>query len=150
MFIKKGRVTIYICIIALTLPLVITSINSQKNLEKNNGNSCEFILDSQLLKRPKMGYLYVYDREIVNLGGRITVIIGKITINGETQRDIIFDRVEFWIDRTIMSRDHRPPYEYTYDEETIGWHTLRMIAYLGERTLTDDLRAFIYNTGKRT
>ena len=148
MFIKKWKVTTYIIMLALLSPLVISSMNAQRNTEDNRSEICECILDSQLLKRPKMGYLYVQDREVVNLGGRVTVIIGKITINGEARRDITFDRMEFWIDRTIMSRDQRPPYEYIYDEKTIGWHTIKVIAYIGERTLTDDLRAFIYNTSR--
>ena len=148
MKIKKWRILAFVSLVIMIFPLIGTSIASHDIHEKDTDSHREVTYDLPLICRPKMGYLYVQDREVVSLGGRVTVIIGKITINGETRRDITFDRMEFWIDRTIMSRDQRPPYEYIYDEKTIGWHTIKVIAYIGERTLTDDLRAFIYNTSR--
>jgi|GEM_PF-6959770 len=149
MNIKKWRRVTYVSVLIMILPLIATSITSQGNHAENNDNPSELTYDAKLISRPKMGYLYVHDREIVDLGGRVTVIIGKITISCETKRDIIFDRVEFWIDRNPMARDLQPPYRYTWNDEMVGWHTLRVIAYIDERTLTDDLQAFIYNTGRK-
>lgn len=148
MNLKKWRGVTYVSVLIMILPLTAISITSQGSHVESTDNSNELTYDAKLISRPKMGYLYVQDREVVNLGGRVTVIIGKITISCETRRDIIFDRVEFWIDRKPMARDLQPPYRYTWNEETVGWHTLRVIAYVGERTLIDDLQAFIYNMGR--
>ncbi len=107
-------------------------------------------LDGSLIVKPKVGYLYVHDREVVALGGRITVIIGQITITAQTQRDVQLDRVEFWINREVKNSDPRPPYEWTWNEKTVGWNTLKVIAYKGDRSSSDDMTAFVYNVGRMT
>jgi hypothetical protein len=149
MYIKKWRTLAFVSLAIMILPLMVISIDSHDIHENNNDSHSGVTYDLPLICRPKMGYLYVQDREIVNLGGRVTVVIGKITISCETRRDILFDRVEFWIDRDCKDQDRQPPYVYTWNEETIGWHILRVIAYKGERTLTDDLQAFFYNTERK-
>jgi hypothetical protein len=123
-------------IVAMLCPPFINAFNSSEEI--NLGDS--------LIVKPKVGYLYVHDREVVPLGGRVTVIIGQITLIANSRGDIRFDRVEFWVNREIKNRDSRPPYEWTWNERTIGWNTLRIIAFKGERTISDDMKAFVYNT----
>ena len=126
-----------IAVLTIMLPQVI-----------NANNFKETNLDDSLITRPKTGYLYVHDREVTPLGGRITVIIGQITIAAHSRRDIVFDKVEFWIGREIKNRAVRPPYEWTWNERTIGWQIIRIIAYKGDRTIADELTAFVYNIGR--
>lgn len=125
-----------LAIVAMLCPPFINAFNASE--EMNLGDS--------LLVKPKMGYLYVHDREVGPLGGRVTVIIGHITLIAQSREDVRFDRVEFWINRDIKNRDSSPPYEWTWNERTIGWNTLRVIAYKGDRTISDDVKAFVYNT----
>ena len=125
-----------LAIAAMLCPPLINAFNASE--ETNLGDS--------LIMKPKVGYLYVHDREVVPLGGRVTVIIGQITLIAQSRGDIRFDRVEFWVNREIKNRDSRPPYEWTWNERTIGWNTLRVIAVKGDRTIADDVKAFVYNT----
>ena len=125
-----------LAIAAMLCPPLINAFNASE--ETNLGDS--------LIMKPKVGYLYVHDREVVPLGGRVTVIIGQITLIAQSRGDIRFDRVEFWVNREIKNRDSRPPYEWTWNERTIGWNTLRVIALKGDRTIADDVKAFVYNT----
>ena len=125
-----------LAISAMLCPPLINAFNASE--ETNLGDS--------LIMKPKVGYLYVHDREVVPLGGRVTVIIGQITLIAQSRGDIRFDRVEFWVNREIKNRDSRPPYEWTWNERTIGWNTLRVIAVKGDRTIADDVKAFVYNT----
>jgi len=137
----KAITIVEILVIAPMLcSLVINACNSSE--EMNLGDS--------LIVRPKVGYLYLHDREVVPLGGRVTVIIGQITLIAQSRGDVRFDKVEFWINREIKNRDSRPPYEWTWNERTVGWDTLRVIAYKGDRTISDDVKAFVYNTGRMT
>ena len=137
----KAITIVEILVIAPMLcALVINACNSSE--EMNLGDS--------LIVRPKVGYLYLHDREVVPLGGRVTVIIGQITLIAQSRGDVRFDKVEFWINREIKNRDSRPPYEWTWNERTVGWDTLRVIAYKGDRTISDDVKAFVYNTGRMT
>jgi hypothetical protein len=125
-----------VAIAAMLCPPVVTAFTVSE----------EMSLGDSLIVKPKEGYLYVHDREVGPLGGRVTVIIGHITLSAQSRENIRFDRVEFWINRDIKSRDSSPPYEWTWNQKTIGWNTLRAIAYKGERTLSDDVKAFVYNT----
>jgi len=128
-----------LAIVAMLCPPFINAFNASEEID----------LGDSLMVKPKGGYLYVHDREIVPLGGRITVIIGQITLIVQSREDVRFDRVEFWVNREIKNRDSRPPYEWTWNERTIGWNTLRVIAVKGERTISDDVKAFVYNTEGR-
>jgi hypothetical protein len=137
----NGKTTIIVEILviaAMLCPPVINAFNFSEEI--NVGDS--------LIVRPKVGYLYVHDREVVPLGGRVTVIIGQITLIAQSRGDVRFDKVEFWINREIKNRDSRPPYEWTWNERTVGWNTLRVIAYKEDRTILDDVKAFVYNTGR--
>lgn len=125
-------------IAAMLCPLAINACNSSE--EQNLGES--------LIVRPKVGYLYLHDREVVPLGGRVTVIIGQITLIAQPRGDARFDKIEFWINREIKNSDSKAPYEWTWNERTVGWNTLRVIAYKGDRTISDDMKAFVYNTGR--
>ena len=137
---KTTRIVEILVIVAMLCPPVINAVNSSE--EMNVGDA--------LIVRPKVGYLYVHDREVVPLGGRVTVIIGQITLIAQSRGEVRFDKVEFWINCEIKNRDPRPPYEWTWNERTVGWDTLRVIAYKGDRTISDDMKAFVYNTGRMT
>ena len=127
-----------VVIVAMLCPPFINAFNTSEMMD----------LGDSLIVKPKVGYLYVHDREVVPLGGRVTVIIGQITLIAQSRGDVRFDRVEFLVNRDMKNRDSRPPYEWTWNERTIGWNTLRVIAYKEDRTISDDVKAFVYNIGR--
>jgi hypothetical protein len=145
---KLGTIITLMIVITLILTTYSCAVTPLGNNTRKTDLDTNMILDGSLIVKPKVGYLYVHDREVVNLGGRVTVIIGKITIIAASRNHLDIDKIEFWIDRELKNSDTRPPYQWTWNERTSGWHTIRVKANKNERTLTDDLTAFIYNIGR--
>ena len=82
------------------------------------------------IQKPKAGRLYIFDREIMPLVGNKAIIIGKITIVAEAQdQPAGIEKVEFYIDGSLKAEDNSTPYEWIWDERTIGKHTIKVIAY---------------------
>ena len=82
------------------------------------------------IQKPKAGRLYIFDREIMPLIGNKAIIIGKITIVAEAQdQPAGIEKVEFYIDGSLKAEDNSTPYEWIWDERTIGKHTIKVIAY---------------------
>ena len=62
--------------------------------------------------------------------GNKAIIIGKITIVAEAQdQPAGIEKVEFYIDGSLKAEDNSTPYEWIWDERTIGKHTIKVIAY---------------------
>ncbi len=80
--------------------------------------------------KPREGYLYLEDREIIpTITGR-TVIIGRITIQvNATNHESGINRVEFYIDNDFQTQDKEKPYEWTWDYLSFGTHSIKAIAY---------------------
>ncbi|MCD6447608.1 MAG: PKD domain-containing protein, partial [Thermoplasmata archaeon] len=80
------------------------------------------------IDKPRDGYLYINDREIIPLPGKITVIIGKISIVASIQCGLL-DRVEFYIDNELKETKYQPPYEWEWNEFAMGYHQIKIVAY---------------------
>ena len=77
------------------------------------------------------------------------MIIGEISIEAYvTNEGYDIERVEFFIDDELKSTDYEYPYEYLWDEKTIGQRTLKAIAYdIDEKEMTDEIVVLIFNFG---
>ena len=77
------------------------------------------------------------------------VIIGEISVEAYvTNEGYDIERVEFFIDNELKSTDYEYPYEYLWDEKTIGQRTLKAIAYdIDEKEMTDEIGVLIFNLG---
>lgn len=88
------------------------------------------------ISRPKDGYFYVFDREIMPTLFGNTVIIGKITV-----RAVAFgcDKVEFYVDDVLKHTDNGSPFSWVWDEFAVGKHTLKAIVYEGIDVVSDEI-----------
>jgi len=94
---------------------------------------------------PRIGYLYINNREILPLPFNITVVIGKITLAAEVKCGLPIQKVEFYVDEELKFSDEDAPYEWVWDETTCYAHTIKIVAYdvLGNRNVKEiELWAF--------
>ena len=77
------------------------------------------------------------------------VIIGEINVEVYvTDGGYEIEQVEFFIDDELKSTDYEYPYEYLWDEKTIGQRTLKAIAYdIDEKEIKDEIGVLIFNLG---
>ncbi|MCD6447746.1 MAG: hypothetical protein J7L58_01705, partial [Thermoplasmata archaeon] len=85
------------------------------------------------ITKPRGGMLYFMDREIMPITSDKTVIIGRITIEAETNGN----KVEFYINDELKYEDDSSPYQWTWDETAVGKYTIKVVAY-NENTLVED------------
>ncbi len=77
---------------------------------------------SVIIDKPKEGYLYIFDREILPIGK--TLAIGGITIRVVSSNASLINRVEFYISKGTYEYiprevDYSPPYEWKWNERVI-------------------------------
>jgi hypothetical protein len=80
------------------------------------------------ITKPKPGYLYMFNKEVISLPIQMPVMVGKINITVEATDDSGIDRVLFMVCQELLYNDTEAPYEYEYDG-SFGSHTLSVIAY---------------------
>lgn len=95
------------------------------------------------IQRPKAGYLYINDQEIVRLG--FTVIVGGITV--EATLDDMGDDVEFYFDGTLISSDAVAPYSRFINQRSFGRRVLEVKDC--NHTISDELAVFSINFPKQ-
>ena len=78
------------------------------------------------IEKPR-NYLYIFDREVISL--KKPIILGRITVVVDAYDKDGISKVEFYIDDIIRFTDHDTPYSWLWDEFTIGWHEIRVVAY---------------------
>jgi hypothetical protein len=106
------------------------------------------ILYPMEIEKPKAGYLYIFDREIIPISMG-TIIIGGITIEtGPEFAKYGIDRVEFYVDNVLKSTDTQSPYTWLWDEKAFGKHEIKTIAYDKKgNTTEDEIDVIIFNLG---
>lgn len=86
------------------------------------------------IERPRAGYLYIWNREMMPTGGR-TVVVGPVTAEvTATDGGSGMDRVEFWIGFGCHGEqyfvDHQAPYVWTWTgHHSVGLRKLRAYAF---------------------
>jgi len=82
------------------------------------------------ITKPKMGYLYIEDREIMPTVLGNTIIIGKITIYADaSNHESGISKVEFYIDNILQESVTEPPYAWQWNYLSIGTHLIKVVAY---------------------
>ncbi|KAA0006814.1 MAG: hypothetical protein FE045_01875 [Thermoplasmata archaeon] len=82
------------------------------------------------ITKPKMGYLYIEDREIMPTVLGNTIIIGKITIYVDaSNHESGISKVEFYIDNILQESVTQQPYAWQWNYLAIGTHLIKVIAY---------------------
>ncbi|RLF41249.1 MAG: hypothetical protein DRN12_03590 [Thermoplasmata archaeon] len=76
--------------------------------------------------KPRIGYLYLFGEEMAAIPSK-TIIIGSITVEVEISKEV--DKIEFYIDDELKYIDEQEPYQWMWNENIIGTHELKVIAY---------------------
>jgi parallel beta-helix repeat protein len=96
-----------------------------------------------IITKPRRGYLYMADREIISTPFGNTIIIGGITINVATND---FVKVDFYVDNKLKNTDTEPPFQWKWNEKAVWKHTVKVVAYddIGN-TRNDEIDIVIFN-----
>lgn len=99
------------------------------------------------ITKPKEGYLYLADRELLPMP--ITLVIGRITIAADAgDEESGMSRVEFYIDDELRSTCYMEPYNWLWDEAVFGRRNLKVMAYDNAgNSATDEIEIWIFNIG---
>ena len=97
------------------------------------------------IKKPKDGYLYIFDREIIPL--KNTIIIGRITVYADASDSTTgIEKVEFYLDGVLKSTVMEEPYGWLCEEQTLFMHNIRVIAYDNAgNVVSEEIKVQIYN-----
>ena len=85
---------------------------------------------------PEKGKIYFMDREIMAVGGNKTIAIGGITIEANTNGN----RIEFYVDDELKYEDSEEPYQWFWNEFSMGNHEIKVVAYDGGNKASDKLK----------
>jgi len=93
--------------------------------------------------------LYINSKRIFTIGR--TLIFGPLIISASaTDSDGIVTKVEFYIDDELKETLTSGPYEYEWDEKTIGKSVIKVIAYDNEgNTGVEEMSLFMINFGNK-
>ncbi len=80
------------------------------------------------LQRPKAGYLYLFDKEIIPLF-KNAIIFGKIKVDLTADNPSDVEKVEFYVDKELKETLYESPYEWTWNKLSFGKHTLEVMTY---------------------
>ncbi len=92
------------------------------------------------IEKPKEGYIYLFDREIMTIGGNRTILIGAITVEAETNGN----KVEFYIDDELKYVDSEAPFSWQWNEFAVGMHEIMVKAYNNGAIANDRIKAMVF------
>jgi len=97
--------------------------------------------------KPREGYLYIEDREIMSTVFGNTIIIGKITIVVDaSNHESGISKVEFCIDNVLQESVTQQPYAWQWNYLAIGTHLIKVIAYDNAgNSASDEIVVKIFN-----
>ncbi len=81
------------------------------------------------IQTPATKYLYRFGKQIRNTLTGNTILFGKITLVAYAKDDSKIEKVEFFIDDTLMKTDTEEPYEWFWNQFTIGKRTIMVKAF---------------------
>ncbi len=93
------------------------------------------------IMRPQEGKLYLMDRDVMSISSNKAIIIGKITLQAETNGD----RVEFYIDNELKYEDNEAPYSWLWNEFALGGYEIKIIVHGNGETAEDKVDVLIFN-----
>ena len=100
------------------------------------------------IEKPREGYLYIFDREILPTIFENIIILDKITIKADAYSEDGINRVEFCIDDELRYVDEDTPFEWLWNEKAFGTHEIKVIAYdVSENKAEDKINVIIFNFG---
>jgi hypothetical protein len=90
----------------------------------------DLVPPSSAIAKPEDKILYLFDNEIMpTVISKKSVVIGKITIEINTEDSNDVDKVEFYVDHVLKQTLNNPPYKWTWNEMGFGDRTITTIVY---------------------
>ncbi len=93
------------------------------------------------ITKPRGGTLYFMDREIIPIASDKAIVIGRITVQVETNGD----KVEFYVNDELKFIDNDESYEWIWNETAIGKYTIKVVAYDFTHIANDKQNIWIFN-----
>ena len=121
-----GRLLHILLAAALLLGPCLASVTAHPYLQSNTAAT-----NGIIITRPRDGYLYLHDRELLPLFSDDTIIIGKITVLADVTENMpSIKQMAFLLDSDTMHICLQPPYLWTWNSRVYGrgTHTLKVIA----------------------
>jgi len=81
------------------------------------------------ITRPVAGGIYFMNKKVFTLPINLTIVIGRITISAEVDNAYGDIDVEFIIDNESKFVDYTKPFNYTWNERSFLWHTIKVVAH---------------------
>lgn len=107
----------------------ITATDASGNKKSDISDAFTIILPPTLeVIRPLQGYLYIRNRETLDLPNNITICIGNINVAINASSEIGIKKVEFYVDDTLVETVIGKPYEWNW-RMAFGKHNLKIIVY---------------------
>jgi len=122
------------------------SADDKGNIEPTN--SMRIKIDKSepyvVLQRPALGYLYLFDRQIIPISSGTTIIIGRIVVraiayDGESS----IENVSFYVNGRLQSIDMKQPYEWLWRGD-LGFKYLQAVAYNKAGLMEESMPVLVY------
>lgn len=145
---KKYRwLSVAVCVLFISMLFFVamrysTGIGSNEqtiNAVHTNHNSI-----SVEITKPKQGYLYINDREIIPLFFA-TIVLGPITIEVTVESTNPVEKVEFYVDDELKYPDYVSQYSWEWDETSSSRYTIKAVAYDDSDSSYDELVTWVFN-----
>jgi PKD repeat protein len=99
------------------------------------------------ITNPENG-LYLFGNKFINI--QRTIIIGAITVEAtlmpyDPESEPDYDYVEFFIDDVSKATVTTAPFEWTWDEQAFGEHTIKVVAYNDDESVSDSMVVIIFH-----
>jgi len=96
------------------------------------------------LSKPRLGHLYLFNKEIMPTPFGRTIILGKIEIGAAISTDIT--KIEFYVDDELAYTAENEPYTWLWDERAFGKHNIKIVGYKESgSTVGNSLDVIIFN-----
>lgn len=94
------------------------------------------------IAKPRAGKIYFMDREIISMPLDKAIIIGKITIEVDSNGH----KVEFYVNDELKFVDEEAPYQWLWDERAIGKHEIKVIGHGSKgNTVQNKITVIMFN-----
>jgi len=99
-----------------------------------------------IIEKPREGYLYIANREIIPVATGNTIVIGNINVKAYAYDEEGIEKVEFYFDGVLKKVDEKEPYSWMCSEKTVGSHVIKAIAYdKAGNNSEDEIKCFLIN-----
>ena len=107
----------------------VTAIDASGNMKSDISHNLTIISPPIIeVIRPLQGYFYIRNRKLFPLPKNMTICIGNIDVAVNAFSKIGIDRVEFYLDNSLVETINNESYEWLW-EKSFGNHKLKIMAY---------------------